>query len=136
VFFRLAWLWRICASSLPSFALDRGGRTARGAIVEQLLGGVAGDHAIGDRVGLALVGVTRRPDPAFELNAAALLNHVRRLVGDRVQVGARTEHDVVAGGVGLGTHGARGRGRLVAGVRPNRRDVMTAERTLDRIRER
>jgi hypothetical protein len=45
------------------------------------------DHRIGDRVRMALVGIAGFTDPAAQLDARALLDDVRSLVGGGVQIG-------------------------------------------------
>jgi hypothetical protein len=87
-------------------------------------------HAVGRFVGLALVDIARRADPALELHAAALLHDVRGLVRDRMQVGA-IEHDVVSRRVRLGAHRLRARRRVGAGVPLHARDAVPAEQPLD-----
>jgi hypothetical protein len=52
--------------------------------VELLLGGLAGDHPICHGIGMLLVRIARRADAALELDAAPLLDHVGRLMGDGV----------------------------------------------------
>jgi hypothetical protein len=83
-----------------------------GHLIEQRLGALAANDRVGHGIGVLLVSVTGGADAALELNAAALLDNVRRLVRDRVQVGAAAKDHVVPGGVCLGTHTARGRGGL------------------------
>jgi hypothetical protein len=58
------------------------------------------------------------------------------LVRDGVQIGAATQDHVVAGRVGIGAHGVRGRGGFGARVGLDRRDVVATERALERIGER
>jgi hypothetical protein len=70
---------------------------------------------------------------------AALLNHVRELMGDQLTavrlVGrelARAEHDVLAYGIGDRVYGLRRSVRLGVGVYANRREVM-AESGLEKV---
>ncbi len=116
--------------------LHRAGRAARGAAVQEIFGGLTGDHPIRDCIGMALVGVTDGADPAFQLDAAALLNGMRGLVRDSVQIGTAAQDDVIVRRVRLGTHGLCGRSRFGAGVSPDRRDVVATERALERVRAR
>ena len=106
---------------------------AAGQLVEQRRSRLAGDHPIGDRIGMALVFIARRADAPLELDATALLDDVGRFVRSGVQVGPTAEDDMVAGGIGIGVHGARRSGSLRACVCLDRRDVVPAEQTLDGI---
>ena len=87
--------------------LRRSRHAARSALIQEVLGRPALDDAVGDRVGVALVGVARLADPALELDAAALLDDVRRLVRRGVQIGARPRRR----GRRSRTPGVRGRTR-------------------------
>ncbi len=116
--------------------LHRAARTGRGALIQEVLGRLASDNPIRDCIGMVLVGVTDGADPAFQLDAAALMNGMRGLVRDGVQIGAVPQDNVVAGCVGVGTHGLRGSNRFGTRVCPDRRDIVAAERPLERIRER
>lgn len=84
---------------------------------------------------MALVWIAGRADAALELDAAALLNDVRGFVRSCMQIGAATQHDVIAGRVCIGAHGLRGCGCVGTRVSLDRRYVVTTERTLDRVRE-
>src|SRR5262249_48001285 len=104
---------------------------AAGHLAEQSLGAAARDDLIGDRVGVALVGVAGRADAARELHAAALLDDVRCLVRGGVQVGCTGERDVIAGREPGGAHVAAGLLRRTVGVGLDAADVEPAERALD-----
>jgi hypothetical protein len=65
-------------------ALDCVRRAAGCAGSEEILGGLASDHAICHRIGMLLVRVARRADAALELDTGPLLDHVGRLMGDGV----------------------------------------------------
>lgn len=53
---------------------------AAGVLVEQRLGGLAADDAIGDRIRVLLEAIALLADAALELHAALLLDDVRCLV--------------------------------------------------------
>jgi hypothetical protein len=84
---------------------------------------------------VTLVGVAGFVDTAFQLDATALLDDVRRFVGDSVQIRA-AQDDVIAGGVCIGAHRARGCSGIGPGVSLDRRRVVVPEGTLDRVGER
>jgi hypothetical protein len=86
-----------------------------------------------DLVCVPLVRISNLADAALELNATALLDHVRRLVGHGVQIGALTQHDVITRCVGACAHlaGACRRARAYVGLDP--RDVVPPECALDLI---
>jgi hypothetical protein len=105
-------------------------------VVQEVLGGLSGDHSIRDRTGMPLVDVAGATDASLQLNAAPLLNDVGGLVRDGVQIGAAPQDDVVAGRGRIGALGLSGRGGFRACVRPDRRDVVATERQLRRIGER
>src|SRR6185369_4038194 len=86
----------------------------------QPLRGAAGDHALGDLVGVLLVA-----------SAPALLDGVRRLVGGGEQVGRLAKGDRSVGGVGVGTQLVAGLGRGPADVGGHVADVVPAKRLLD-----
>jgi hypothetical protein len=88
--------------------------------VEEMLGRVASDHAVGDGVGVAFVGVTRLADATFELNTTALLNDVCRLMGNCMKIGATTKRDVVAKRVRIGPDRSRGGSSVRSRVSLNR----------------
>lgn len=92
---------------------------------------------VGDRVGVALVGVALAADPALELDPGALLDDVRRLVGRRVQGRrGRGEGDAALGRVGLRADApARSLGRR-ARVGPDPADLVGPEGPLDRLQVR
>jgi hypothetical protein len=75
-------------------------------------------------------------DAHLQLDAATLLNDMRDLVRDGVQIATATQDDVAARRGGIGTHGPRGSGGLGACVSLDRRRVVAPERALDRVRER
>ncbi len=106
-----------------------GRRTHHG--IEQRLGRTPADHGVGDRVGVLLVAVAGGAHATLELNAPALLHHVRRLVRRGVQVGLGAEGHIAALGIGARVHAGAGRRRALVGVRADVRDVMRTERTLD-----
>jgi hypothetical protein len=119
-------------------ALDRAASRAAALaagrhLIEQRLGRAPGDHRIGDGVGMALVCIAGLTDAALELDTRALLNHVGRLVGHGVQVGVAAEHDVVAGGVGRSADVARARCCFGSEMGMHPRNVVAAERPLDRV---
>jgi hypothetical protein len=55
---------------------------------QQRLGRLPLDHRVGDRVGVALVAVAGLADPALEVHAGALLDHVGRLCAAVCRSGA------------------------------------------------
>ncbi len=65
--------------------------------VEEVLGALAAHDAVGDRVGVLLVGIAGLADAAGEADAAPLLDDVGGLVGGGVEIGRAGEGDVVAG---------------------------------------
>jgi hypothetical protein len=85
---------------------------------------------------MAFVRVPHGADATLQLEVAALLNDMRGLVRNGVQIGAAPQDDVIAGRVRLGTHGLRGRSGLGTCVSLDRRDVVATERALKHIRER
>src|SRR5262249_26051003 len=87
--------------------LDGGGAAgarAVGVLGEQRRGRATGDDGVGDGVGVLLVAITGLAHSSFEVHAGLLLHDVRRLVGGSVEVGAGTERDARALGVGLGAN--------------------------------
>ena len=100
-------------------------------LIEQRLGRLAGDHAIGDRVGMAFVAIAGLADAALQVNAAALLDDVRRLVRRGVQRWCAVECDVIARRERLGAHRARALAGGAIGVRRDPADVVAPERLLD-----
>jgi len=83
-----------------------------------------------------LVRISDVADAALQLHAAALLHHVRGLVSHGVQIRALAEHDVIARGVRAGTHRLRTRRGFGPRVRPDLRDVVSAECALQPVGER
>src|SRR5262245_54641108 len=66
---------------------------AAGHARELGLDGLASHDPIRDSIGLSLMAIARQADAAGEGEAAPLLDDVRGLVGDRVQVGGAAESD-------------------------------------------
>jgi hypothetical protein len=112
------------------------GRRAASEAVERRLRRAALHDQRCDLVGVSLVRITGLVDAALQLDTAALLDHVSRLVRDREQVGAAPQDDVVAGGVRICAERAGRLRGLCADVGLDRRDVVPAERALDRIGKR
>lgn len=104
-------------------------------LAQERLGRLAAHDAIGDGVGVSLVDVAGRAHAAFEVHATPLLHHVRRLVRGRVQAGRGSgKREVIAAGKRLGgAHRLRAFGGSRVGVRLHVRDVVRAERLLDRL---
>jgi hypothetical protein len=80
---------------------------------------------------MVLVRVAGLSDPAFQLNATALLHNVRGFVGGRVEVGRRGERDVVPAGERLRSHLARACSGGSIGVSLDAADVVVTEQALD-----
>ena len=114
-------------------ALHRGaaGRAAVRQGVEQILRRLAADDAFGNLISVPFVEVATLADAAVEADAAALLHHVRGLVGGEAEIGCGDEADVVAGGEGAGAHDLGGRGGLTTDVGPDVTDVVMTEALLD-----
>jgi hypothetical protein len=102
-------------------------------LVEDRLGRAAGDDGVGDAVRVLLVRIARiRRRVHRRGQAGALLHDVGGLVRRRVQIGRRCEPDSLALRERRRTERrARLRG-AAAHLRPDRRDVVPAERRLDR----
>jgi hypothetical protein len=115
-----------------ALALNSGpSRAAAGHLVEHPLGGLAGDHGIGHRIGVLLVRIAGLAHAAAQLDPGALLHHVRGLVRRRVQIRRFAERHRRAGRI-------RGRsdllarlGRRAADVRLDARHVVAPEQRLD-----
>ena len=73
-----------------------------GQLVEDRCHGLAADDCISDLIGVLFVRVTCLANAARELHASPLLDHVRGLMRDRVQVGLATKGDVITRRVGDG----------------------------------
>jgi hypothetical protein len=69
-------------------------------LIEDCLGAIAANDTVGHRVGVQFVRVADLANAAFELDAAALLDDVRRLVRRGVEAGRSGEPDRVAGSEG------------------------------------
>ena len=101
---------------------------------QQCCGRFAPRHRICHSVSLLLVCVPGTAHAARELHARALLDHVRGLVRDRVQVGLITKGDVIARGIGFGAHLLAGRCGFAANVGADLAQVIgSAERCLDAV---
>jgi hypothetical protein len=129
---------------LTVLALERSARVGplhRGpwgrSVARQQIGSALAAHdAVGDLVCVALVGVADLADPALEVHAGALLNHVRGFVRRGVQIRRTRERDLVPGRVGFGAdRAARGLG-VAADVGLDAAHVVAAEQPLDRVRMR
>jgi hypothetical protein len=81
--------------ALNAGALWCRGSTA-GGLVEQVTCGFPGDHRVRHRVSVALVVVSGLIEPAFQLDAAALLDHVSSLVRRGVQIRRGSKRNRVA----------------------------------------
>ena len=102
-------------------------------LVEQRLGRASGDDCVGDLISVALVGITLFAHATLQVNAAALLHHVRGLVRRRMEARRPSERDIVAGRERLRAHG-RGRfARLCTGMSLHPTHVMATEGLLDRL---
>jgi len=99
--------------------------------IEQRLGALAAHHLVRHGVRVLLVRVAHLADPAGELNPAALLHHVRGLVGRDVQRRSSRERHVVARRERLRAHRLGAGRRGPADVRLDVADVVLAERALD-----
>ena len=101
---------------------------------QEVRGGAPLDNAIGDFVGVTLVGVASIADATRELDARALLDDVCGLVGRKVEIRLTGKGDVVAGRVALGAHLARRLLGRPADVRADARHVVVgSEHLLDHI---
>jgi len=96
------------------------------------LSGLAGHHRIGDAIGVRLVGVTGHANAALELDAAALLDHMRRLVCGGVEAWRPAKRDVTADCVRLRTERTGRNARSPVGVRAHTGHVVHTEGRLDR----
>ena len=116
----------------------RAAAAAADHLVEQRLGRAASDHAISDPICVLLVAVTGAADATGELDAAALLHHVRCLVGRGVEIRRAAERDAVAGRIGRRSDRGGRLGRDTADRGLHATDVVTPERLLDhrRVRQR
>jgi hypothetical protein len=86
-------------------------------------------HRVIDLVGVQLVPIASRADPALELNAAALLDDVR----GGVEARRAHEGDVITGGERLRPHRLRRLRGRTASVRVDAADIVAAEQPLDRL---
>jgi hypothetical protein len=106
----------------PGLPLHARRRVAAGC--EAMPDPVAAHDRVGDLVGLPLVDIACRADPARELHAGALLQHVGHLVRYQVQRRRRRQHDVLPARVRLGTHRPRARLRVTTDVRAHGREIV------------
>src|SRR5262249_3384365 len=102
-----------------------------GDLVKQRGGRPSGYDGIRHRVGVTLVGIARLVDASLEMNAAALLNNVRRLVCRGVEVRCSTERHRVTASVGVGAELMRGGGRCRPLMGAHARYIVGAEADLD-----
>ncbi len=82
---------------------------------------------------MLLVRIARLTHTVLDLDPAALLNHVSRLVGGGVQVRRLAKGDVVAGRERFGTQRVGGLDCTSSDVRARAAHVVASERTLDRL---
>lgn len=107
----------------------------RRQIIESRLRRLALHHEVGDGVGMALVVIVCFADAALELNTAALLHHMRGLVGGGVQIGRSTECDVAAGGIRGGPDLCACDRGSPADMGAHAADVVAPKRGLNRLGE-
>jgi hypothetical protein len=101
---------------------------------QQVRGRLARDHAIRDRIGVALVGIAVGADAARQVDAGALLHDVGGLVRGGVQIGRRREGHVGAGRVGGRADRRGGGGGGASDVGAHRRQLVgRTERARDRV---
>jgi hypothetical protein len=113
----------------------RGGAVLGHVSLEQVHGGLPGDHAVGHRVRVALVFVPGFALVVLQLDAGALLHHVRGLVGRGVQIGRLGEGDVLSVGERLGPEGLTRLGRGAPDERLGAAEVVLPEGRLDALLE-
>jgi len=101
-------------------------------MIEEILRALALHDAVGDGVGVPLVGIADLADAALQLHAGTLLDDVRGLVRRGVEVGRSGERDVIADRERARAHRRRALGRRAADVGLDRADIVAAERLLDR----
>jgi hypothetical protein len=105
-----------------------------GHLVEERRRRCSGDDGVGHGVRMPLVWIRGAAvDPALELDAAPLLDDVRRLVRRRVEIGRPGERHRVAARKRLCAERVCGLGRGGTLMRLDARDVVGAETGLDLI---
>src|SRR5882724_5991774 len=102
-------------------------------LAQRRLGGAARDHVVGDAIGMTLVLVAGCADPAAQLYALALLDHVRRLMRRGVEIGRFAKGNRRASRVRRRADLLAGFGGRSANVRFYAGDVVAPEQCLDAI---
>lgn len=117
--------------ALDCTATGRTMPSTTGELIEQGLGGFAGDDAVGHGVCMLLVRIAGPANAALQLHTGALLHDMRGLVRGGMQVGCMCECNAITGGVRVGPHRSGTLGSRATDVRAYVTHVVVAEHALD-----